>query len=54
MGQDEFGKFLNAALDLIVEEVIPGITIDELLFEVQKMVGISINELRSEENGMGK
>jgi hypothetical protein len=54
MGQDEFGKFLNAALDLIVEEVIPGITLDELLFEVQKMVGISLNELRSEDNGMGK
>jgi len=47
MGQDEFKKFFDAALDVIVEDVIPHINQYELLYEVEKMVGINLVDLWS-------
>ena len=45
MGQDEFKKFFDAALDVIVEEVIPDINQYELLHEVEKMIGFNLTDI---------
>jgi|APFre7841882654_1041346.scaffolds.fasta_scaffold190935_2 hypothetical protein len=54
MGQEEFRKFFNAALDVIVAEVIPGLNTEELIVEVEKMLGFRLTDLWSEKYGMGK
>jgi len=45
MGQDEFKLFFSAALDVIVSEVIPKLDKDELIKEVEDMVGFNFSEI---------
>ena len=45
MGQDEFRKFFDAALDCIVTEVIPGLDKKHLVQEVEEMLGFSLHEI---------
>jgi len=45
MGQDEFRNFFDAALDVIVDEVIPGILQEDLLREIEHMVGFKLTDL---------
>lgn len=52
MGQDEFRKFFNASLDIIITEVIPGLNQEELLREVEEMVGFSVLDIWSEKHGV--
>lgn len=52
MGQDEFRKFFNAALDVIVAEVIPGLSAEHLILEVEQMLGFRLVELWSKDNGV--
>lgn len=40
MGQDEFQKFFNNALTILVEEVLPGVDKDALIKEVEAMTGL--------------
>ena len=39
MGQDEFQKFFNLAVQIIVTEVIPGTSVEDLIREVEAMLG---------------
>jgi len=45
MGQDEFRKFFDAAIDCIISNVIPGLGRDDLLHEVSQMVGFTHHEI---------
>jgi Protein of unknown function (DUF1367) len=45
MGQDEFRKFFDAAIDCIISDVIPGLGRDNLLHEVSQMVGFTHHEI---------
>lgn len=47
MDQEEFRKFFHAALDVIVEEVIPGLNTSELIVEVEQLLGFRLTELWS-------
>jgi len=47
MDQEEFRKFFHAALDVIVEEVIPGLNTSELIIEVEQLLGFRLTELWS-------
>lgn len=51
MGQEEFKKFFDAALDVIVSEVIPGLNADHLVREVEEMVGFKFNEMWDKHHG---
>jgi len=42
MGQDAFQKFFNMALDVITGEVLPGTDREDLIREVEKMLGEKI------------
>ena len=42
MGQDEFQKFFNEALTILVEEVLPGVDRDDLIREVEAMTGLEV------------
>lgn len=42
MGQDEFQKFFNEALTILVEEVLPGVDRDDLIKEVEAMTGLEV------------
>lgn len=52
MDQIEFKKFFDAALDVIVNEVIPGMDRDELIREVEAMLGFNLTDLWSEKHGV--
>jgi len=45
MGQDQFRKFFDAALDCIVTEVIPGLDAKHLVQEVEEMLGFSLQDI---------
>ena len=47
MDQEEFRKFFHAALDVIVEEVIPGLNTSELIVEVEQLLGFRLTDLWS-------
>jgi len=47
MDQEEFRKFFHAALDVIVEEVIPGLNTAELIVEVEQLLGFRLTDLWS-------
>lgn len=51
MGHEEFKKFFDAALDVIVSEVIPGLNADHLVREVEQMVGFKFSEIWDKQNG---
>ena len=42
MGQDAFQKFFNMALDVVTNEVLAGTSRDELLKELEEMLGESV------------
>lgn len=44
MGQDEFQKFFNLALDVITVEVLPGTDREDLLRELEQMLGENLWE----------
>lgn len=50
MGQDEFRKFFDAAVDCIVTEVIPGLDRDDLIREVEVMLGFGLDDLMKEKH----
>ena len=52
MDQIEFKKFFDAALDVIVNEVIPDLDRDELIREVEQMLGFRLTDLWSEKHGV--
>ena len=52
MDQIEFKSFFNAALDVIASEVIPGLNSDELIYQVEEMLGFKLNDIWSEKNGV--
>lgn len=54
MDQNDFRKFFDAALDVIVAEVIPGLSVEHLILEIESMLGFRLADLWSEKNGMGK
>jgi hypothetical protein len=55
MGQDEFQKFFNGSLDVIVTEIIPGLDRDDIIREVEDMVGFTMDDLkRGKEDEAGK
>jgi hypothetical protein len=43
MPQDEFRNFFERSVDLIVSEVLPGVSKEDLLREVEEMLGIQHN-----------
>ena len=45
MGQDEFKKFFDICLDVIVSEVIPNLDTQHLIGEVEEMVGFKLNDM---------
>jgi len=45
MDQNEFKKFFDEAVDLVVKEVLPGVTKSDLVREVEEMVGFKITEM---------
>lgn len=45
MEQNEFKKFVDAALDLIISEVILGMNKQELIKEVEEMMGINYEDV---------
>lgn len=45
MGQDQFRKFFDSALDCIVTEVIPGLDAKHLVQEVEEMLGFSLQDI---------
>jgi hypothetical protein len=49
MGQDEFRKFFDAAIDCIVAEIIPGMDRDDLIGEVEVMLGFGLSDLMKEQ-----
>ena len=49
MGQDEFRKFFDAAIDCIVAEIIPGMDRDDLIREVEVMLGFGLSDLMKEQ-----
>lgn len=51
MGQDEFQKFFNASLDVIVSEIVPNLDRNDVLREVEEMVGFTFEDLKREKNG---
>lgn len=54
MDQNEFQKFFNAALDIVVSEVIPGLSVEQLIVEIEQMLGFRLADIWSEKNGVGK
>jgi hypothetical protein len=48
MPQDEFRKFFDAAMDCIVTEIIPGMAAEDLIHEVEEMLGFSLNDIWKE------
>jgi hypothetical protein len=44
MDQVEFNEFFNLAVDVLVTEVLPEVSRDDLLASVEEMLGISISE----------
>lgn len=52
MGQDDFKQFFDAALDVIVSEVIPGLDQYQLLQEVTEMIGFDMTELSENNDGV--
>lgn len=52
MGQDEFRKFFDAALDVIVTEVIPNLDTDHLIGEVEQMVGFKLKDIWGKDHGV--
>lgn len=55
MGQDEFQKFFNASLDVIVAEIIPGLDREDIIREVENMVGFTLDDMRKgKEDETGK
>lgn len=52
MSQDEFKKFFDAALDVIVTEVIPDLNTRHLIREVEEMVGFKLDDIWGKENGV--
>lgn len=53
MDQTEYGQFVNRALDVIVSEIIPGINRDELVREVESMLGVRLADLIQSETDKG-
>lgn len=45
MGQDEFRMFFAAAIDCVVTEVIPGLNADDLIHEVEEMLGFKMEDI---------
>ena len=54
MGQDEFKKFFDASLDVIVAEVIPNLDTRHLIREVEEMVGFKLEDIWGKDNGLSK
>lgn len=53
MGQDQFKKFFDAALDVIVNEVIPNLSKTHLIQEAEQMLGIKLEDIWKEQpNGV--
>ena len=52
MDQIEFKKFFDAAMDVITTEIIPGLNSQELIEEVENMLGFNLSYLWSEKNGV--
>lgn len=52
MGQDEFKKFFDASLDVIVAEVIPGLDTKHLIREVEEMVGFKLEDIWGKNHGI--
>jgi len=50
MGQDQFKKFFDAALDVIVSEVIPNMSKLHLIYEVEQMLGFRLDEVWKEKS----
>ena len=50
MDQVEFKKFFNGALDVLVNEVIPGLSAEHLILEVEQMVGFRFVDIWSKSN----
>ena len=42
MGQDEFQKFFNEALTILVEEVLSGVDRNNLVKEIEAMTGLEV------------
>jgi hypothetical protein len=49
MGQDEFREFFDKAVDLIIAEVLPGVSRKTLIKNVEKMLGVSSIDLHKSE-----
>ena len=45
MGQDEFRKFFDSSMDLIITEVIKGISKEDLIKEIESMVGFNLDQI---------
>ena len=45
MDQDKFKQFFNAAVDVILIEILPTTTRDELLREVENMLGLRLTDI---------
>jgi hypothetical protein len=52
MDQTQFKTFFDAALDIIANEVIPGLNTEELILEIEAMMGFRLIDIWSEKNGV--
>jgi hypothetical protein len=46
MSQDQFRKFFDDSMDCIVTEVLPGVHRDDLIREVEGMIGFKLDDIR--------